>query len=99
MNNYLTTTIGRFRLLGFLEGVSLLLLVFVAMPMKYSFGDPSLVKLIGPIHGGLFVFFVVETIRLAITRKWGLGIAMKLLLACILPFGTFYADHKILSKM
>lgn len=100
MNRFFTTQLGRLRLIGLLEGISLLLLVGVAVPVKYFGNDPSLVKAIGPVHGLLFVFFVFNTITVGITYKWAFRTTTwKVLVACIIPFGTFYVDRHILAKM
>lgn len=91
---------GRLRVIAFLEGVSLLLLVGVGMPLKYAYHDPSFVKAMGPIHGLLFLFFVLNTMSVGIAYKWKFSTTTwKVLLACIIPFGTFYVDKKILSKI
>lgn len=99
MIQLLKTNIGRLRIIGFLEGVSLLVLVFIAVPLKYYGQDASLVKGLGPIHGALFLLFVVNTISVGVAHKWPFGITWKVLLACMIPFGTFYIDYKILSKL
>lgn len=100
MKKFFTTKIGRLRLVALLEGISLLILVGVAVPMKYAAGDPSLVKSMGPVHGLLFLLFVVNTISVGIEYKWKFSeTTWKVLLACIVPFGTFYIDYSILSKM
>ncbi len=100
MTNYLTTNIGRLRLLGLLEGVSLLLLIGIAVPAKHLFGNPALVKSIGPVHGILFLLFVFNTLSVGVEHRWKFKTTTwKVLLACIIPFGTFYIDKKILSKI
>lgn len=58
--NVFNTNISRLRLAGFLEGLSLILLMGFAMPMKYIWGDPSFVRMIGSIHGALFVLFALQ---------------------------------------
>lgn len=94
------TAIGRLRLLGFLEGISLLVLMGIAVPYKYIYGNSALVKAIGPIHGVLFLLFVFNTISVGIQYKWKFSTTTwKVLLACIIPFGTFYVDRSILSRM
>lgn len=65
MNKFFTTSIGRFRLIAFLEGISLIVLVFICVPLKYFFDDPSWVKLIGPVHGVLFLLFMVYAFQVA----------------------------------
>lgn len=100
MQQFIMTKIGRLRLIGFLEGISLLVLAGIGVPLKYAWGDPSLVKMMGPVHGLLFLFFVVNTISVGITYRWRFSTTTwKVLLACIIPFGTFYIDRKILSRM
>lgn len=95
----LKTNLGRLRLLALLEGLSLIALVFIAMPIKYIGNDPTLVKVIGPIHGVLFILFVLYTISVSIDENWQFGrTTWKVLLASIIPFGTFYVDKTILSR-
>lgn len=100
MSISLKTNVGRLRLLAILEGISLLLLVFVAVPVKYLFDFPDMVKALGPIHGVLFVLFILNTINVGIAQRWEFkSVTWKVLLACLIPFGTFYIDHRILSKI
>jgi integral membrane protein len=94
------TPIGRLRIIGYLEGISLILLVFVAMPLKYILGQPEMVRIIGSIHGMLFTLFVFITLSVAVTYKWTFSsVTWKLLVACMLPFGTFYIDRHILVPL
>ena len=98
MKQLLSTNIGRLRIIGFLEGISLLVLIFVAVPLKYIGHDPSMVKAMGPIHGALFLLFIVNTVSVGVAQKWQFKTTSKVLLACIIPFGTFYIDRKILRE-
>ncbi len=94
------TNIGRLRILGFLEGFSLLMLIFVAVPMKYVFDNPSLSKSLGPVHGALFLLFVLNTLSVGIEQNWKFRTTTwKLLIACFIPFGTFYIDQKFLKNI
>jgi len=94
------TRIKRLRIIAFLEGVSLLALVGVAVPVKYMLGDPYWVKVIGPVHGLLFLMFVVNTLSVGVEYGWKFGTTTwKVLVACVVPFGTFYIDRKILAPM
>ncbi len=98
--NILKTNIGRLRVIAILEGISLLVLVFIAVPMKYYFGNPAGSKIVGPVHGALFLLFVFNTLSVGIEQHWKFSTTTwKVLLACIIPFGTFYIDNKILSKI
>jgi integral membrane protein len=100
MNKYFTTPIGRLRLLAFLEGISLLILVFIAVPLKHYFGNQTLSKNLGPLHGALFLLFVFNALRVGVEQKWKFKeTTWKVLVACFVPFGTFYIDYKILRKI
>jgi integral membrane protein len=92
--------IGLLRLLGILEGTSLILLMCVAVPLKRLAQWSEGVAVIGPIHGVLFLFFVLATLYVSIDQKWSFTKrTWKVLLACIIPFGTFYVDRKILKGL
>jgi integral membrane protein len=99
MKQYFSTTTGRLRLYAFLEGISLLVLVFLAVPMKYIMDDPGYVKVLGPVHGALFMLFIINALRTGIEQSWKAGVITKVILACFVPFGTFYIDLHILRKM
>lgn len=100
MTQLLKTKIGWLRILGFLEGTTLIVLVFVAVPMKWIWNNPSLVKSLGPVHGTIFLLFVALLFAVAKQQNWQFKTTTwKLLLACFIPFGTFYVDSKILSKI
>ena len=83
-----------FRVVSFLEGTSYLLLLFVAVPIKYWMNDPQYVKLLGMPHGLLFVGYLVVAFLLKSEMKWSAKNFGVILLASILPFGTFYVDKK-----
>lgn len=92
------TNVGRLRLIGYLEGISLIILVTIAVPMKYFLDQPQLTKTMGPIHGALFLLFVFNTISVAAQFRWNNSLTWKVLLSCLVPFGTFYIDHKYLRN-
>jgi integral membrane protein len=85
-----------FRIISFLEGVSYLLLLFVAVPIKYFQGDASYVKMLGMPHGVLFMLYIVFAIVLQKQMKWNLKTLGIVMIASVLPFGTFYVDKKYL---
>lgn len=100
MQHLLRTKIGRLRLLGFLEGLSLLVLIGIAMPLKYIWHAPGLTQVMGSLHGALFLLFVINTLSLGIEQKWKFSqITWKVLAASVVPFGTFYIDRKILVPL
>lgn len=100
MKHLFTTSIGRLRLIGYLEGLSLLVLTFVAVPLKYYSDNSSLSKTLGPIHGALFLLFILNVLSTGVAKQWNFKqTTWKVLLACFIPFGTFYIDYKVLSKI
>lgn len=100
MKNLLQSNTGRLRIIAFLEGISLLILIFIAVPLKYFGHDPSLVKAMGPIHGALFLLFIFNTLSVGVEQQWKFKTTTwKVLIACIIPFGTFYIDSRILRKL
>lgn len=77
-----------------LEGVSLLLLFGIAMPLKYWVGEPWAVEVVGMAHGLLFIAYIILVFVLGIIRKWKFTIISLSMLASVVPFGTFYAEKK-----
>ena len=100
MKELFKSKIGQLRIIAFLEGMSLLILVFIGMPFKYWLNNPLVVKTLGPIHGILFLLYVVSTIGVAVNQNWSFKTTTwKVLLASFIPFGTFYIDKKILREV
>lgn len=83
------------RIVGFLEGISFLLLLFVAMPLKYIWDNPIWVKHVGMGHGVLFIAFVALLYWVCQKMKWSNRLFIIGLIASILPFGPFIFDRKI----
>lgn len=86
-----------FRLIAFLEGVSYILLLFIATPIKYFGDNPQFVKLLGMPHGILFISYVVLAFMLKSELKWNTKQLTIVLLASIIPFGTFYIERTYLK--
>lgn len=86
--------IRRFRTVAIAEGISFLILLFVAMPLKYLFGLPMAVKVVGWAHGVLFIWYWVAAVPLFTKLKWEAERIVGLGLASILPFGTFVLERK-----
>lgn len=100
INQVFKTQLGRLRLLSYLEGISLLFLFSVAMPLKYYADLPFWVRMVGPIHGLLFLWFVITTLSVGVERGWKFkDTTWKVLIGCIVPFGTFYIDTYILKPI
>lgn len=83
------------RVVGFIEGLSFLLLLFIAMPLKYMWGNPILVKYVGMGHGILVIAFLAVLFIVCEREKWSLNMFVAGLIASILPFGTFVYDRKL----
>ena len=83
-----------FRFISFLEGISYLLLLFIAVPIKYLLGDASCVKMLGMPHGILFIGYIVLAIVIQKQMRWNLKTLGIIGIASVIPFGTFYVDKK-----
>lgn len=83
------------RVVGFIEGLSFLLLLFIAMPLKYMWGNPILVKYVGMGHGILVIAFLAVLFIVCEREKWSLNMFVAGLISAILPFGTFVYDRKL----
>lgn len=92
-------TLNALRWIGLLEGLSFLLLLFVAMPLKYWAGMPIFVRVMGMAHGVLFVAFVVALIQAAIDHGWPLLRSVLAFLSSLVPFGTFALDRSLRREM
>ena len=88
-----TKTFNWFRKIAFAEGVSFLVLLLIAMPLKYFADMPMAVTIVGGLHGFLFVAFVVMAWEVKREYKKDWGWVVKSFIASILPFGTFWMDH------
>jgi integral membrane protein len=87
-----------FRYTGWLEGLSYLLLLGVAMPLKYVWGDPSWVRVVGMAHGLLFIAYVGMAFVLYDRENWSIKKLVYAMIASVLPFGPFVFDAKFLDK-
>jgi integral membrane protein len=87
-------TLKILRIIALLEGLSLLILFGVGMPLKYFYNMKHATQDIGMAHGVLFLTYCVFVIIVAVQKKWGFKIVSLSLLASVVPFGTFIADKK-----
>jgi len=83
-----------FRIVAFLEGISYILLMTIGLYFKYQLDDESYVKLLGMPHGLLFVIYIIMAYLLRKDEKWNTKDFIIILLASIIPFGTFYVERK-----
>lgn len=87
-----------FRTTGWLEGLSYILLLGVAMPLKYVWGDPSWVRVVGMAHGLLFIAYVGLAFALYDRENWSIKKLAYAMIASLLPFGPFVFDARYLDK-
>ena len=97
MSEFLTTTLGRTRLIAFVEGVSFIIIIFVTMPLKYLAAMPAPIKMVGIAHGLLFVAYILAIIQAKIELGWSWKLFFIAFVASFVPFGTFYLDKKYLQ--
>lgn len=93
-----SSIINRLRLTGFFEGISFLILLFIAMPLKYIWDLPLAVRIVGSVHGFLFILFIYYIFQVSIEKSWTRREVMLALLSSVIPFGTFYADNRLFKK-
>ena len=89
---------GRLRITAFLEGLSFIILLGIAMPLKYFAGMPAAVKIVGMAHGVLFILFLFSLIDVKISHRWSIVKSGVAFISSLLPFGTFVLDAKVLKK-
>ncbi len=90
-------SVKNFRLMGQIEGYSYLVLLFIAMPLKYLAGYPIYVKLVGMTHGVLFILFCLLLFKALDDAKWSQKESFLFFVASLIPFGTFFTDRKVKS--
>lgn len=88
----------KFRIVGYLEGLSLLILLFIAMPLKYKMGMPQAVKVVGWVHGLLFMGYIGLLAGMRAEHGWSMKKTMWGFVAAVLPFGTFVFDRSLRSE-
>ncbi len=84
-----------FRIVALLEGVSFLVLLGIAMPLKYLADIPMAVRVAGSAHGGLFIAYVAFIAFFVAKKRWTGQLAIEAFVAGFLPFGTFWLDRKL----
>jgi len=89
----------RFRVFAWVTGVALVILVFVAMPLKYLGDDDRLVRVVGVAHGWLYIGYLVTAFTVAYRLRWSPGRTVLLLLAGTIPFMSFVAERSVLRRV
>lgn len=92
------TSIRNLRFVGIAEGISFLVLLLIAMPLKYYFGFPMAVKFVGWAHGLLFILYIAAVFLAIRATKWGVFGVLIALAASLVPLGTFVLDKSLKRK-
>ena len=98
MQKNLLKMLNIFRIVSYLEGISYLLLLFVGVPLKYFGGNDVLVKTLGMPHGLLFIGYVLIAFFIKPKFNWSNKDFLIILIASVIPFGTFFVDKKYLKN-
>jgi integral membrane protein len=93
------SALARYRVMAYVVGVFLLILVFVAMPLEYLADQKTPVAVVGPIHGFLYMVYLVAAFHLAMRARWPLGYTVLILLAGTVPFLSFVAERKVTRRV
>jgi integral membrane protein len=91
------TVLTAYRILAYVTGTGLILLVCVAMPLKYVGDNPEPTAVIGQVHGFLYALYALCTLLLAYIRRWTVRKAILVMLAGTVPFVTFYAERRVVA--
>lgn len=95
MNYFSNTPVGRFRFIAFVEGISYLFLLLVAMPIKYMYHEPAVVTYAGWVHGALFMLYITTLISANASERWGFKKSFLNFLAAFVPFATFVMERRL----
>jgi integral membrane protein len=91
----MNAALTRYRVMAWVVGVLLLVLVFIAMPLKYFADQPALVSVVGMLHGFLYMVYLVTAFDLAIRARWHWLRTVLVLLAGTVPVMSFVAERKV----
>jgi integral membrane protein len=93
------SALTRYRVVAYVVGVLLLVLALVAMPLKYIAHEPAMVAIVGPIHGFVYMVYLVVAFHLAVLARWPWKFTILVLLAGTVPFLSFVAERKVTHRV
>lgn len=96
--NTSSPAVKRFRLIANIEGWSYIILLLVAMPLKYLADLPIAVRIVGMLHGLLFVGFCISLLEMLIRFRWSIIKIVLVFLSSLVPLGTFIMDRQLFGK-
>lgn len=88
---------GRFKIIAEIEGISFLVLLLIAMPLKYFWGMPWMVQKVGMLHGVFFILYIFAAIDVKKLLNWSQKDFLFALFLSFVPFGTFYVVRKMMG--
>ena len=88
----------RYRVMAYIVGVLLVVLVFIGMPLKYIGDVPQVVAVVGTAHGFLYMVYLVTALELAIRRRWSIVKILVVFAAGLVPFLTFYVERRVTAQ-
>ncbi|HEX6755953.1 MAG TPA: DUF3817 domain-containing protein [Mycobacteriales bacterium] len=89
----------RYRAMAYVVGVWLIVLVLVAVPLKYLADQPRMVEIVGPVHGFLYMVYLVTAVDLAFRARWSPVRTVLVMLAGTIPFLSFFAERKVTAEL
>jgi integral membrane protein len=95
----MSAALTRYRVVAYVVGVVLVLFILVAMPLKYFADSPGFVAVIAPVHGFLYMIYLVVTFDLSMRARWPLSRTILLLLAGTVPFVSFVAERWVTAQI
>lgn len=97
-NSLPKTVVSRFKTIAISEGISFLVLLFIAMPLKYFGNLPQMVLIVGWVHGFLFIAYMISLLQVKMVHRWSFNKAFIAAAAALIPFGPFVLEKKILKE-
>jgi len=94
-----SSALTRYRVMAYVVGTALLVLVLVAMPLKYLGDDERVISVVGPLHGFLYMVYLVVAFDLAHRNRWSIRQTVLLLLAGTVPFLTFLVERRVTKRL
>jgi integral membrane protein len=89
----------RYRVMAMAVGVGLLVLVLVGVPLQYAANRPAVVAIVGPIHGFLYIIYLVCAFEMWVRGRWPFRRLIPMVLAGLVPFLAFYVEHRVNQRV
>ncbi len=89
----------RYRAMAYIVGIGLIVLVFVGVPLQYGAGEPAVVKIVGPVHGMLYIVYLLTALDLARRARFSIPQMMAMVGAGFVPFLAFIVERRITSRI